>query len=235
MDEQALLNTPVADYMNEAQRAFKQSEFPLPQSISGDSPDILADIYRSDTNLVRWQRPLDIDFDDDIHFLLSRPALTARQVVAADLPASALAEMLRLAADSALIADIRQLIEMYADLFMLQQVGVRFEKIDNTMCPRFHTDRLACRLVTTYHGAGTEWLAEDNADRSKLGTGAAGLPDNQSGIYLDESQICSATAGDVLLLKGDGWPDSPVAGIIHRSPPADPNQPRLLLTLDFAD
>ncbi|MEX1201488.1 MAG: DUF1826 domain-containing protein [Methylophaga sp.] len=215
--------------------ALKQSDFIVPQTISGDSPGVLADIYRSDTNLVRWQRPLDIDLDDDIHFLLSRPALTARQVVAADVPVSELADMLRLAADSALIADIRQLIEMYADLFMLHQVGVRFEKIDKTMCPRFHTDRLACRLVTTYHGNGTQWLAEDNADRSKLGAGAAGLPDNQSGIYRYASQIHSATAGDVLLLKGDGWPDSPVAGIIHRSPPADLSQPRLLLTLDFAD
>lgn len=215
--------------------ALKRSDFIMPQSLAGDSPGVLADIYRSDTNLVRWQRPLAIDLDDDIHFLLSRPALTARQVVAADHPANDLAAMLQLATDSALIADIRQLIEMYADLFMLQQVGVRFEKIDKTMCPRFHTDRLACRLVTTYHGNGTQWLDEANADRSKLGAGAAGLPDNQSGIYHDENQICSAMAGDVLLLKGEGWQDSPVAGIIHRSPPADSGQPRLLLTLDFAD
>lgn len=215
--------------------ALKQSDFIVPQTVSGASPAVLADIYRPDTHLVRWQRPLAIDLDDDIHFLLSRPALTARQVVAADVPVSELAELLRLAVDSALIADIRQLIEMYADLFMLQQVGVRFEKIDKTMCPRFHTDRLSCRLVTTYHGNGTQWLDEANADRSKLGAGAAGLPDNQSGIYRYENQIHSATAGDVLLLKGDGWPDSPVAGIIHRSPPADLNQPRLLLTLDFAD
>lgn len=214
---------------------FNQMQFVEPQTVSGDSPAVLADIYRLDTNLVRWQRPLDIDCDDDIQFLLSRPALTARQVVAANVTTSDLAAILRLATDSALVADIRQLIEMYADLFMLQQVGVRFEKIDKTMCPRFHTDRLACRLVTTYHGNGTQWLDETNADRSKLGAGAAGLPDNQSGIYHDENQIRSAEAGDVLLLKGDGWPDSPVAGIIHRSPPADLDQPRLLLTLDFAD
>lgn len=214
---------------------FNQTQFVEPQTVSGDSPVVLADIYRLDTNLVRWQRPLDIDCDDDIQFLLSRPALTARQVVTANVTISDLAAILRLATDSALVADIRQLIEMYADLFMLQQVGVRFEKIDKTMCPRFHTDRLACRLVTTYHGNGTQWLDETNADRSKLGAGASGLPDNQSGIYHDESQIRSAVAGDVLLLKGDGWPDSPVAGIIHRSPPADLDQPRLLLTLDFAD
>lgn len=214
---------------------FNQMQFVEPQTVSGDSPVVLADIYRLDTNLVRWQRPLDIDCDDDIQFLLSRPALTARQVVTANVTISDLAAILRLATDSALVADIRQLIEMYADLFMLQQVGVRFEKIDKTMCPRFHTDRLACRLVTTYHGNGTQWLDETNADRSKLGAGAAGLPDNQSGIYHNENQIRSAVAGDVLLLKGDGWPDSPVAGIIHRSPPADLDQPRLLLTLDFAD
>ena len=213
----------------------EQTDFVTPHSVIDDAPASLADIYQSDINLVCWQRAVSKTWSADIESLLKRPIMSVRQVVDAEISAKALSEIFHLHRDSTLIADIRLQIEMFADLFFLSRLGLRFEKIDKAMCPRFHTDRLVCRLVSTFHGVGTQWLDEDNADRSKLGTGSAGLPDNQSGVYLNEREIHSATAGDVLLLKGHGWPGSPVPGIIHRSPLAEPGSPRLLLTLDFAE
>jgi len=43
-------------------------------------------------------------------------------------------------------------------------------------------NNLRCRLVATYDGLVTEWLLEDNIDRSRLGKGANGLPAATSGI-----------------------------------------------------
>ncbi|MCX4188916.1 DUF1826 domain-containing protein [Methylophaga sp. OBS3] len=204
-------------------------------SLFGKTPGVLADIYRSDINLVCWQRGVTEDWHSDLHTLMSRTALSIRQVVDIDDATNTLVDLLNLDKESALINDFQQLISMFADLFMLNRIGVRLEKIDKTMCPRFHTDRLICRLVTTYLGNGTQWLENSYVDRTKLGAGAQGLPDEHSGIYQSVKDINSAVAGDVLLLKGDGWPKAENAGVIHRSPPAESDTPRLLLTLDFAD
>lgn len=206
----------------------------MPRTVTGAKPVALADIYQPDVNLVRWQRKLDPAITHCIDSVMARLVCSLRLVVDADISERALGRGLGLSSDSPLVADIRQLVVMFADLFVLRSVGLRFERIDKTMCPRFHTDHLMCRLVTTYRGNGTQWLTEANADRSKLGPAAAGVTDALSGIYRDESAICSASAGEVLLLKGEDWPDNGTPGIIHRSPPADPQAPRLLLTLDMA-
>jgi hypothetical protein len=43
-------------------------------------------------------------------------------------------------------------------LFDLENVGVRLNVLAKTLCPRFHADKVPCRLITTYAGKGTEWL-----------------------------------------------------------------------------
>jgi hypothetical protein len=100
------------------------------------------------------------------------------------------------------------------------------------MCPRFHVDRIPCRLVTTYQGPATQWLTNAVADRSVLGHANGGLPDHKSGLYSHGDNVQQIKAGDVSLLKGELWEGNEGAGLIHRSPSTD--FPRLLLTLDFS-
>jgi hypothetical protein len=101
------------------------------------------------------------------------------------------------------------------------------------MCPRFHVDRVPCRLVSTYHGIATEWLPHNKADRSKLGMGSNGLIDRQSGLYKNDEDIQKLNFGDVALLKGECWEGNEGAGLIHRSPSVAENEKRLLVTIDF--
>ena len=54
-------------------------------------------------------------------------------------------------------------------LFELKSVGLRLTALGHAMCPRFHVDRVPCRLATTYFGSATEWLPHDRVNRSKLG------------------------------------------------------------------
>lgn len=195
----------------------------------------LSGIYEDFVNLVVWQRQLSSDISDDVSSLLNTHTSFAFRAV---LKPTEIHEWLRSSlkqqAYSALENDIAAIAEVFADLFDLSHVGLRLELLNKTMCPRFHVDKLMCRLVSTYAGDTTEWLTEDNVDRTKLGVGANGQPDEQSGIYFSENAIQRASPGDVLLMKGQSWPDSAVPGLVHRSPSASGLSPRLLLGLDFA-
>ena len=102
------------------------------------------------------------------------------------------------------------------------------------MCPRFHVDKVPCRLATTYSGNATEWLPHDRVDRSKLGPGSSGKPDAKSGLYSRNDDIQQLEIGDVALLKGESWIGNEEAGLVHRSPGLRAGTSRLLLTLDFA-
>ena len=75
-----------------------------------------------------------------------------------------------------LAGDIANLVDMFCCLFDLKRGALRMTVLDRAMCPRFHVDRVPCRLVTTYQGIATEWLPHNVADRSKLGTGNMGKP-----------------------------------------------------------
>lgn len=202
-----------------------------------ESPMVMTAIYEPNINLVVWQRELNTalkTYLDELTHGLN--ALQLRTVIGPSeveewlsglLPAHPQRHMF--------IADVVQLAEMYADLFGLNSIGLRLSLINETMCPRFHTDHFACRMVTTYHGHGSEWLNEAHVDRSKLGTGAGGLADHLSGIYQRPTDIQQLCHGDVALLKGDGWLGNQVGGIVHRSPHINKTDKRLLLTLDFAE
>jgi len=200
-----------------------------------DDPTILAEIYQDDINLAIWQRPLPDPITRYVAWLLKQEnQREIRTVIESGDVIDLIASTLPGHEDQLAFAkDVHDVVVMFSDLFDLKRVGMRLSILDKTMCPRFHTDNLPCRLVTTYQGVGTQWLPEHAVDRSKLAAGANGLPDATSGIYLDQSLIRQCVTGDVCLLKGRGWLGNEERAIVHRSPALDLNEKRLLLTLDF--
>lgn len=201
-----------------------------------DSPMVMTKIYDAQVNLAIWQRkvvPVLQMFCESLIFL--RPGLQLRTIIQSAEVAQWLENQLPQHAHRSKFAeDVQQLAEMYADLFDLTAIGLRLSVLGSTMCPRFHTDQLACRLVTTYYGQGSEWLPETSVNRCKLGQGANGLPDAESGVLKTPNAIQQLQAGEVALLKGEGWLGSEVKGIVHRSPQINPGDKRVLLTFDFA-
>ena len=130
---------------------------------------------------------------------------------------------------------IALLTDMFSTLFETKRVGLRLTMLDRAMCPKFHVDRVPCRLVSTFAGVATEWLPHHKVDRSKLGAGSLGVEDELSGIMSSINDIQQMSAGDVALLKGEGWYNNENAGAVHRSPALANNSRRLLLTLDVMD
>ena len=103
------------------------------------------------------------------------------------------------------------------------------------MCPRFHTDFVKCRMVTTYIGPGTQWLPHKLVNRSKLGHGNQGQPDNKSGLFQKNVTIEQLEIGHVALLKGESWLGNEGAGLVHRSPHTSNKYNRLYMTIDFLE
>ena len=203
----------------------------------GNSHEILTDIYDDKTNIVIWQR----DLGEDItlaaeKIIATMPALKMASVVTPQEAYTATHKTLGAAQYAhQLSEDIAQLVDMFCCLFDLKRAGLRLTALDHAMCPRFHVDKVPCRLVTTYQGSATQWLDHHHVDRSKLGVGNQGKPDEQSGLFETTSDIQQLRQGDVALLKGESWEGNQGAGLVHRSPQLPSETSRLLLTLDFID
>ena len=207
------------------------------QSHIGDQESALSAIYREEINISIWQRHLDNDtLSAAEHVIESQPNLQFSAVVKPTEAPEAL--RLKLGNDepaAVLSHDMSHLVDMFCFLFDLRAAGIRVGVLNDAMCPRFHVDRVSCRLITTYSGIATQWIPNLNVDRSKLGAGSQGLPDEHSGVYKNKDHIQQLNKGDVALLKGESWTNNQGGGLVHRSPQPPKTQSRLLMTLDFID
>ena len=200
----------------------------------GSTAAALPQIYEKDINIAIWQRKHSASFNrsvdqllklhSEFSFSLMTNSRRTRASVRDSLPKNY---------RGPLADDVTELVDMFCCLFDLTRVGLRLEVLEQAMCPRFHVDMVPCRLVTTYAGPATEWLADEDVDRTKLGEGSRGLADDSSGLYGDPKDIKILTCGDVALLKGGAWVGNEGSELVHRSPSVASGERRLLLTIDY--
>ncbi len=199
-----------------------------------NNPLALAKIYEEDIHIAVWQRKLSYSLRQTVkQFTEANPTYKHSVVVTPQNALSALNKSLGRASSVELCEDIAELVDMFCMLFELQHAGIRLNVLDKAMCPKFHVDRIPCRLATTYQGVATDWLPHERVDRSKLGHGSGGKADHESGLFDSASDIQHLQCGDVALLKGDLWEGNEGAGLVHRSPGITDETNRLLLTIDF--
>jgi len=187
------------------------------RQVLGESPQVLADILQEDVNLAVWQRQLPGHIDNFADVLLSLQQPLAESLTLELLPDGEVPALPGLAAAYAdlqghdgFVADVSWLIGAFACLVDARRVGLRLRVLDGAMCPRFHVDHVPLRLICTYAGPGSEWLATPDA-----------------------LQVNRLARGDVALLKGEKWLGNEGAGLVHRSPQLPEGQRRLMLTLDW--
>lgn len=206
---------------------------------SAFSPDGLSAIYSDHVNLAEWRRDLSAAVR---HYAASMaqqfPGFSLRQVVPGNVDSNTIFEQLpKIAGDTEqsqreFAKDLGLLCDMYACLFDVDQIGLRLSVLNKAMCPRFHVDHVVCRMICTYWGPGTEWLPDNSVNRK-----AVGRPVSNSEMVSvenphNEADIKQLGEGCVALLKGEKWPGNEGRGLVHRSPAASANQPRLVVTLD---
>lgn len=187
------------------------------RQVLGESPQVLTDILQEDVNLAVWQRQLPGHVDNfaDVLLSLQQPlgeSLTLELLPDGEVPAlpGLAAAYVDLQGYDGFVADVSWLIGAFACLVDARRVGLRLRVLDGAMCPRFHVDHVPLRLICTYAGPGSEWLA---------------MP--------DAVEVNRLHSGDVALLKGEKWLGNEGAGLVHRSPQLPEGQRRLMLTLDW--
>ena len=117
--------------------------------------------------------------------------------------------------------DLIALARRFAEARDAETVRVRFETLMDDACRKFHLDNVDMRLVVTYAGAGTQWIAPAHAAKAR----------EQQTNY--EGPINSIPAGDVAIFRGKKSNASNL--ILHRSPPLPSNaQTRVIAVIDNA-
>ncbi|MFM2476431.1 DUF1826 domain-containing protein [Celerinatantimonas sp. MCCC 1A17872] len=182
-------------------------------------PTVLGNIYNEECNLAVWQRDISTDVLQSISdWVASEPMIAFTQIASAD---NTVAKLAKAYGESrqlvAFYQHIEQLVDMFCCLFDLKEAGVRLTRMDTRMCPRFHVDRIPCRLITTFQGQGTQWLSDNEQNFS----------------HSSQPVISQLNRTDVALVKGSGWQGNENGALIHRSPAPMGHEQRLLLTLDF--
>ena len=212
-----------------------QTGVSLSRSIDGYDASILGSIWRNDISIAVWKRQLDAGLQSAISRMLEyRSILPVEAVVSVKNPFPEVSAVFDGSRVMPLIEDITQLVDGFCSVLDLPKARFHLSALNHVMCPRFHVDRVVCRLVTTYRGVATEWLPDYAVDRTKLGPVSAGKTDAQSGVYSSAMDIRRLDQGDVALIKGSLWSGSEVAGQVHRSPQVAYGEQRLLLTVDFS-
>lgn len=130
-------------------------------------------------------------------------------VTAADAEARIATALSELNIDCApLAADIAAVARSFLTQFDVARASLRVEVVTTSTCPKFHCDNIRIRVVTTYHGPGTEYLF-------------VAAPD----------EVHAAPTGALLFLKGHRHPTHADA-VLHRSPVVPPGEKRLCVVLD---
>ena len=206
-------------------------------SYVGDIVSAVSEIHQKEVNISIWQRKLNNNIvKASKHIIKTQPRLQISKVIKPkDVNEILISEIGSSDDTSDLREDIFELVNMFCYLFDLKKVVFGLKVLDHAMCPRFHIDRVTCRLITTYQGIATEWLPHHLVDRSKLGYASHGKLDEETGIFKNLEDIRNLDAGHVGFLKGESWDGNQGAGLVHRSPKVENGRQRLLMTLDFVD
>ena len=183
------------------------------------TPGSLTAIHQPNCAATVWQRKPLPRFQDWIDRLPPDQLPKARMVLRPEAVCDALIDISRQCGTpdcserNLLIEDASALASIFASVMKSAYLRLRFDVINSNACRKFHVDAVKARLVCTYRGTGTQYgLSEDGHD---------------------PEQIMTVPTGSPTILCGTGWPETPLSGLLHRSPPiADTGETRLLLVLD---
>ena len=208
-----------------------------PNSFNTDDSVQLSEIHKKNVNISIWERKLNNKIIEAGKTILdNNPKIEFSEVVKPKNVLNMLKkELVHSKEGLFLFNDISKLVKLFCELFDEDHAWLRIDAITKPMCPRFHTDYVRCRLVTTYVGPGTQWLPHHLVNRSKLGHGNQGQPDDKSGLFQKNVKIEQLDIGHVALLKGESWDGNNGSGLVHRSPHSENEYKRLYVTIDFLE
>ena len=190
--------------------------------VNASVPDGLVAIRRSECAAAIWQRSPLPRFQAWIDGLAPGQLPRSRVILRPDLVSSALEEITGACGmpegpeRDLLVDDISALAAIFADVMRAAYLRVRLDVVTGNACRKFHIDAVTARLVCTYRGTGTQYgISADGREPRQIHTVPTGAP---------------------VILRGTQWPETPISGLLHRSPPIEgTGETRLVLVLDPID
>lgn len=186
---------------------------------SVSAPEGLSTIRRPACGATVWQRDPLPHFQRWIDTLPPEHLPKARMILRPEAVCDALINIVRQCGTpdcserNLLIEDASALASIFANIMDSAYLRLRFDVINTNACRKFHVDAVTARLVCTYRGTGTQYGISENGD--------------------DPERIVTVPTGSPIILRGTRWPETPLSGLLHRSPPiAGTGETRLLLVLD---
>ncbi|MDW3192922.1 MAG: DUF1826 domain-containing protein [Cytophagales bacterium] len=190
-----------------------------PNAICGTQTELLEEIHQKENSIAIYQRDiqaLDYELSRIIHKDITHKGSGTLEEIASGLASFFGQELPQC---ERLPLDILNLVRLFDDVVKGESYRLLFSTVSGNMCRKFHTDINDLRLICTYFGEGTLWVAEDESSKVK---------EDDS---INDEYIHQANAGDVLILKGALHPEG--NPVLHRSPAIEENgSRRLLLRLD---
>ena len=190
----------------------------------------VTEIYSAKTNVVTLRRTPSSDLREDAQRAAASPGFQRISEIGTESTSRDLEH--KLGGFPHLALDARFWSQVLVDITGCQSVGLRLAAMESPMCPRFHVDLVTLRLVVTYQGPGTEFVSNNRVDRTHLGHSTSRGSAGSSAPAVTPEDIQSANSFDIVLLKGEAWPENKGFGAVHRSPPMMDSAPRLVMTLD---
>lgn len=183
------------------------------------TPEALSVIRRADCAGAIWARQPLPRFRRWIDDLAPDQLPRARVVLRADRVCDALIDITSACGTpkgperNLLIDDVSALAAIFANIMRVDYLRLRLDVVRSNACRKFHIDAVTARLVCTYRGTGTQYgFAEKGSDPDRIFTVPTGSP---------------------IMLRGTRWPENPISGLQHRSPPIEgTGETRLVLVLD---
>lgn len=191
---------------------------------TGRSAAILEQIERPEVTLVHWRRTLRA-IDHPLPVLGWERTLRGDERTPFE---PALAPFADAGVRTRLQDDCTRLLASFRQLTGARAVVAGLAVIDGDQCRRFHADYVRLRLLCTYVGPGTEWIAEEDVVTAERESEEDFTLHNHK-ILRSGGVIERASTGDVVLMKGQSWPGNAGRGAIHRSPPIEADGLRRLV------
>lgn len=132
----------------------------------------------------------------------------------------------------AFAADVAWSMRRYARVQAGRAFRAEVAAVKTDKCRRFHVDHYRLRWVCSYAGPGTEWLEDRDVVAEVLRDGPKGHQAFNRALLRCPERLRRLGPGDVLLMKGRGFPGPGFGGPLHRSPPVEATGlRRLVLTM----
>ena len=194
-----------------------------------------AAILEADTNVVSIPRSLNPDLVSRLHTLSRGDGFAHRAKLDVDaLDVEALLVSIPDESDREFLRnDITELVQQLGALLGCRHLIAQLYTQRTDACRKIHSDNVSLRIMCTYAGPGTDWLAEADLLREHLGPSPLKAEVANRKVIRKGARLKRCEAGEVLLLKGETYPGNSGRGAAHRSPPLEADgATRLVLKID---